>query len=307
MDCLQKEKNYDIPIVLIIFNRPALAEKQLKVLEKIRPEKLYLIADGARKNIADEVENVARTRNVFESISWNCDVTRLYAEQNMGCDRRIVSGLNKVFTEEEMAVILEDDCIPHLSFFTYCRELLNRYKDDPEIMYISGTKWVAGYKMLYSYGFSYNTGTWGWATWQRAWKEWHWDRQEWEEKKQDWLKGIYTRKFRKGWIKDMEKYFQTDSVPWDYVWRFCVGSRLSIFPAENLIENCGFGENATHTKDYMDGYTGATAGLGEMKIPREVKADLRYPLAIERQYSTPLYRRIVRKIKSLFYNLKIRE
>lgn len=294
-----KENSYEIPVVLVIFNRPTLAKRQFEILKKIRPEKLYLIADGARNDNAGERENVHATRAVFGNIPWSCDVVRIYAEQNMGCDRRIVTGLNEVFAKEERAVILEDDCIPHISFFTYCRELLFRYQDHEEIMYISGTKWVPEYKMPYSYGFSYNTGTWGWATWRRAWREWHWDRQEWEEKKQDWLKGIYTKKFRRSWIRDMERYFQTDSIPWDYVWRFCVGKRLSIFPAENLIENCGFGEDATHTKGSMDGYESKTGDIGMMRIPPKVKADLRYPLAIEKQYKNPLYRRVIRRIRRI--------
>jgi len=293
---------YKIPVVLIIFNRPALVKKQFEILERVRPEKLYLIADGARENIAGEKSKVDAARAVFAGISWNCDVTRIYADRNMGCDRRIVSGLNEVFDGEEMAVILEDDCLPNLSFFEYCRKLLLQYQNNTEVMYISGTKWVPKYKMPYSYGFSYNTGTWGWATWSRAWQEWHWDRQEWEERKWDWLKGVYTKKYRKSWIRDMEKYFKTDSIPWDYVWRFCVGKRLSIFPAVNLIENIGFGEDATHTRVNMDGYEAEVSDLGEIRMPPAIEADMQYPLAIEKQYANPIYRRMWKKIMRIYHS-----
>ncbi len=293
------QQGYDVPVVLIVFNRPELAQRQLEILKKIRPEKLYLVADAPREGVETDREKVNAVKEILSDIPWDCEVFRIYAEQNMGCDRRIVSGLNEVFKQEEAAVILEDDCLPHPCFFSFCREMLLRYGDKPEILYISGSKWVPDYKMPYSYGFSYNTGTWGWATWQRAWKEWHWDRQEWEDKKRDWLEGIYSKKYRRDWIVDMERYFVKDSIPWDYVWRFCVGKRLSIFPAENLIENIGFGEDATHTTGGIDGYKGETAELGMLHHPPEITADLVYPKRVEKQYKNTLYRRVKRRIRMM--------
>lgn len=290
------EAGYDIPVVLIVFNRPKLAVRQFEVLKRVRPRKLYIVADAPRPKVEADAEKVAAVRRIFEEIPWECEKIEIYAQNNMGCDRRVVSGLNEVFEKEDEAVVLEDDCLPHLSFFSFCREMLLKYRDNSEIMYVSGSKWVQDYKMPYSYGFSYNTGTWGWATWKRAWKEWHWDRQEWDEKKQDWLTGIYSDRYRKNWIRDMEKYFTTDSIPWDYVWRFCVGRRLSIFPSVNLIENVGFGEDATHTTEVMDGYRGGTSDIGDIKHPPMPEADLEYPKRVEKQYRNTLYRRIKRRI-----------
>lgn len=291
------EQGYDIPVVLIVFNRPELVERQFKTLEMIKPERLYLVSDAPRENVSSDYEKVDKVRRIFEDISWRCDLRKIFAEQNMGCDRRVVSGLNFVFQQEEAAVILEDDCMPHPDFFFFCRELLIRYRNEPKIMYISGCKWVPDYKMPYSYGFSYNTGTWGWATWHRAWKEWHWDKQEWEAKKEEWLKDVYSKRYRQNWIADMERYFDKGSIPWDYIWRFCVGKRLSIFPAKNLIENVGFGQDATHTSDQIDGYDGKVSALGEIVHPPTVSEDLIYPKMEEKRYKNTIYRRIKRKIR----------
>lgn len=296
------DKNgFDIPVVLIIFNRPDLVKKQLGRLEKIKPEKLYIVSDGARAECEGETERVNEARKIIDTIGWRCQIIKIYAEKNMGCDRRIVSGLFQVFKNEEQAVILEDDCLPHINFFDYCRAMLEKYKDNPEVMYISGTKWVQNYPMEYSYGFSYNTGTWGWATWRRAWQEWHWSMEEWQEKKKEWLKGIYSRRFRMSWIRDMEKYFEKDSIPWDYVWRFCVGARLSIFPAVNLIENVGFGEDATHTKGEMKGYVGKTRNMGEITHPQTIVPDYQYPKAIEKQYNVTFFDRVKGRLKRWIY------
>lgn len=165
-------------------------------------------------------------------------------------------------------------------------------------MYISGSKWAPDYPMEYSYGFSYNTGTWGWATWRRAWSEWHWDMTEWNEHKLEWLKGIYSTRYRKSWIKDMERYFSKESIPWDYVWRFCIGKRLSIFPAVNMISNIGFGDDATHTKQEMYGYYPQSYELKEIKHPLKICADLSYVKAVERQYRIPLIYRIKQRIRN---------
>lgn len=289
--------DFPIPVVLIVFNRPELVKKQLAQLKRIKPQKLYIVSDGARAGQSDEAALVNEVRALFDIIDWRCCVEKIYAVENMGCDKRIVSGLFEVFEMEEQAIILEDDCLPHESFFDFCKILLERYKDNPDIMYISGTKWVQDYSIPFDYGFSYNTGTWGWATWQRAWKEWHWNIDEWQREKKKWLKGIYSRRFRKNWIRDMERYFEKDSIPWDYVWRFCVGRRLSIFPSINLIENLGFGEKATHTKEKMEGYDARTSELKIVSHPEKIVADYQYPRAVEKQYQISFWDRVSRKLK----------
>ena len=295
---MQKQK-INVPVVLIIFNRPHLVEKQMEQLKRIQPPKLFIISDGARINKECEEELVHESRRIAEAVSWECVIEKIYAEYNMGCDDRIVSGLNSVFSMTEEAIILEDDCLPNDSFFVYCQEMLYRYKNNKDIMYISGSKWAAKYPMKYSYGFSYNTGTWGWATWSRAWSEWHWDIKEWEEKKWDWLKGVYSYKFRKNWIRDVEFYIKKGKIPWDYVWRFCVGKRMSIFPSVNFIKNIGFGSDATHTTEEDYGYDSRTYELERILHPLKIAPDRGYPRAVEKQYRVPILYRLKRKMKKI--------
>lgn len=298
---MQKQK-ITVPVVLIIFNRPQLVEKQMKQLERVQPQKLFIISDGARAEKEGEEELVLQSRKIAENVSWQCEVEKVYAEHNMGCDDRIVSGLNSVFSKVEEAIILEDDCLPNESFFTYCQEMLYQYKENRDIMYISGCKWASQYPVKCSYGFSYNTGTWGWATWSRAWSEWHWSIDEWEEKKWNWLKGIYSYRFRRNWIRDVEKYIKKGKIPWDYVWRFCVGKRMSVFPSVNLIQNIGFGVDATHTTEEDYGYDPQTYEMKEIIHPLNVAPDRGYPRAVEKQYKVPIVYRIRRKIKKIFKN-----
>lgn len=299
---MYKEK-ITVPVVLIIFNRPDLVEKQMERLRKVQPQCLFIISDASRRSKEGEEQLVQKSRMIAENITWECQVEKVYANENMGCDRRIVSGLNTVFSKVDKAIILEDDCLPNNSFFSYCQELLLKYEENEEVMYISGSKWASRYPVEYSYGFSYNTGTWGWATWRRAWAEWHWDISEWEKGKWEWLKDVYSYEYRKNWIRNVEKYIPTGIIPWDYVWRFCVGKRLSIFPAVNLIENIGFGENATHTTEEEYGYDKQTYELGEMLHPDCINANEGYPRAVEKQYKIPLIYRIKRRIKKVLVNI----
>lgn len=301
-NCLSNT-TFETPVVLITFNRPKLVIRQIERLRAVRPQKLFFVSDGARENKENEKELVHQTRQLIDLIDWPCDVEKIFAENNMGCDRRVVSALNEVFSKVDKAIILEDDCLPCVSFFAFCEELLKKYESNQEIMYISGSKWVPEYKMEYSYGFSYNTGTWGWATWSRAWKEWHWSKEEWDANKEKWLEGIYSKRFVRSWIADMEKYFLTDSIPWDYVWRFCIGRRLSIFPAVNLITNIGFGEDATHTKEEEYGYDGRTYEMDIIVHPPTILADLNYPKAIEQNSRVPFMFRVKRKMKKIFSSL----
>lgn len=270
---------------------------QISILKRVKPAKIYFVVDGARKEIDGESELVNAVKQSANDIDWECDCIEVFADYNMGCDKRVVSALDYVFEIEKKAIILEDDCIPTYSFFYYCEVLLDKYENSDEIMYISGTKQVQKFFINNSYGFSYNTGTWGWATWDRAWKEWHWDVEEWERGKNSWLEGIYSARFRKNWIKDVENYFDKRDIPWDYIWRFCVGKRLSIFPAVNLIQNIGFDDNATHTGEDMYGYDSYTEEMPELIHPMEIIPDLDYPKAIEKQYRVPVFYRVKRKLK----------
>lgn len=288
--------NFTIPVVLITFKRPNLAEQQLERLRRVQPESVYWISDAARPGNEDEDELVKQTRELADTIDWPCNLVKIFAEENMGCDKRIVSGLNEVFAQVDKAIILEDDCLPSASFFRYCQEMLLRYEKDSDVMYISGTKKVPQYPMEYSYGFSYDTGTWGWATWRRAWNEWHWDRAEWDLKKADFMKDVFIDKRRKRWVENVEKYFDTKSIPWDYIWTFCVGKRLSIFPAVNLVGNVGFDEGATHTTEPMYGYDSTVKELTDITHPPVKKADLKYLNLAEKQFSVPLWYRVKRKI-----------
>ena len=240
------------PIALIIFRRP---DKTLKVFEKIRqvkPSKLFVIFDAPRPEKPDEYEKCEKSRAIIDTIDWDCDVIKNYADTNLGSFRRIPTGLDWVFNQVEEAIILEDDCLPEITFFRFCEELLEYYKNDQRIMAISGDNFQLGNQRTQdSYYFSRYTHSWGWATWKRAWKHFDMELSTWPDvQNKQLLRSILDNdRDVKYWTSILQNVYDSKIKAWDYRWTFAtwLQNGLTILPNVNLISNIGFGEGATHT------------------------------------------------------------
>lgn len=297
---------YDVPVVVIVFNRVELAAKLLKCIRQLCPQRLFVISDGARDFVPGEKERVEKVRALFEDISWPCKVQKNYAKKNMGCDNRIPSGLDWVFEQVEEAVILEDDCIPSPQFFLYAEQMLARYREDPRVMMIAGSNPIQRYEVPASCFFTARVYTWGWATWRRAWEHYCDSRTEWDRIRRD---GTFARvyPFRTRYYvkKELDYYFNRGKCPWDYLWWIsCMGAGgLCAVPKVNLITNEGFGENATHTKNQGD-YRGDTFPMEfPLVYPAAVERDRRYDL-YDRGLNPPLkFIRAYRKLKRMLRKL----
>ncbi len=240
-----------VPVVFIVFRRPDLTARVFEAIRQACPEKLFIIADGPRNSA--EADLCRQTRAMTEQVDWPCEVYRNYSEQNMGCRHRISSGLDWVFDQVEEAIILEDDCLPHLSFFAYCTELLGHYRDDTRSWCISGDNFQRGQvRGDGSYYFSNYNHTWGWATWRRAWQHYDHELTAWPEFRDGhYLDGILDDPLEVQYWQGIFETLYTLGRPdtWDYIWTFTcwVNRGLTILPNVNLIENIGFGEIGTNT------------------------------------------------------------
>ena len=273
------KEQYPIPVVVIVFNRIALAEKMLHCLERLCPRQLFIISDGARASVPEEREKVEKVRALFEHVSWSCEVHRNYADKNMGCDDRIPSGLDWVFDQVKWAVILEDDCIPSPQFFRYAEDMLEKYQDESKVMMISGSNPVQRYETAYSCFFTARVYTWGWATWRRAWKYYCGNDSAWKKIQRDGtFSRIYALRTRYYVKKELNYYFKRGKCPWDYLWWIsCMNvGGLCAVPRVNLITNEGFGTEATHTQ-IQGSYKGETYLLEfPLVYPDRVARDRNY-------------------------------
>lgn len=274
------------PVAFLIFNRPETTEKVFAEIARVKPRKLLVVADGARSEKAGEAERCASARAVIERIDWDCEVFKNYSDVNLGCKRRVSSGLDWVFETVEESIVLEDDCLPSPSFFPFCEELLGRYRDDDRVMQICGSNFLKGWKRNeYSYYFSNYGPIWGWASWRRAWKFYDVEMKFWpefREKKlfEDFCLNLEEAQQR---LKIYDKICSGEIDTWDYQWGFAklANSGLSIIPNENLITNIGFGADATHTSAY-DKFAGLEGRVLEFPLRhpefvlRDRPSDLRY-------------------------------
>jgi hypothetical protein len=239
-------------VAFIIYNRP---EKTAQVFARIasaRPRRLLVIADGPNAHRAGDDERCAATRAIIEQVDWPCEVLTDFSATNLGCSRRVSTGLDWVFTHVAEAIILEDDCLPDPSFFRFCQELLARYHEDSRVMTISGDNFQFGRRRTSdSYYFSRYPHWWGWATWRRAWQHYDHDMRLWPRVRDEkWLADLLgDRKEAAYWRYIFQRTYEGRNDSWAYRWTLScwLQHALAILPAVNLISNIGFGPGATHT------------------------------------------------------------
>lgn len=243
---------FDIPIVLIMFNRPNETKIVLDSIRKIRPSKLFVISDGPRASYNDDESLSKMCRLHIEQIDWNCDVIKIYSDSNLGCMRNIVQGLNKVFEITDRAIILEDDCRPNLNFFKFMKWGLETFQNHGEIGMISGSNLIAD-KMSENFrnGFSIFINIWGWATWRSRW-ELHNSYVSIYDVNTNCNKLLKSKKFnfwQRMYWKELFKFTLLYNNTWDFQlqYSFFKNNLLSVYPNINLIENIGFSGNGTHT------------------------------------------------------------
>ena len=247
-----EENQLKIPVVLIIFNRPEPTKRVFEIIRAARPSQLYVVADGPREDHPKDAEKCTAARAIVDGVDWKCVVFTNYADNNLGCKRRVSSGLDWVFNQVEQAIILEDDCLPHPSFFHFCQELLDRYKNDNRVMLISGDNFQPIQdQSVFSYYFSRYPHIWGWATWRRAWKKFDVNMKSWPSfRNGGWLEYILeNRQDLIYWEEIFNKTFNGEIDSWAYALLFSCWSQslLAISPTFNLVSNIGFGIDATHT------------------------------------------------------------
>lgn len=302
---------FNTPILFLIFNRPNTTFKVFEEIKKCGPFKLFIAADGPREGIADDKIKCNQAREIIKLIDWDCEVKTLFREKNLGCKIAVSSGIDWFFKNEEKGIILEDDTLPHLTFFRFCEELLEYYKDNKQIMMISGDNIQLGMNCTeYSYYFSRYTYIWGWASWRRAWQNYDVDMKLWPKIRDNgFLFNILdNRKEVSYWSDIFEKVYNGKIQTWDYQWLFVcwLQNALNILPGVNLISNIGFGNSGMHPKSKS---TLANLKREPVEFPLSHPPEIvRNAIADRRDEKTqfsahPFYKKIAKKIYGLLDGL----
>jgi hypothetical protein len=259
------------PILFLVFNRLDTTQRVFEAIRAARPPRLYVAADGPRAAKAGEAERCEAVRRVATAVDWPCELVTLMRTENLGCKRAVSSALTWFFEHEAEGIVLEDDCLPDPSFFPYCDDLLERHRDDPRVMSISGDNFISDtWAPDESYYFSRYAHIWGWASWRRAWQLYdvnmlRWTTGDKDEQLARWLPE--SRRARDHWRSIFDRVSSGAIDTWDYQWNYACSQQggLSCIPRVNLIANIGFGEGATHTLSAESKH--ANLPVGAMPMP----------------------------------------
>ena len=241
------------PVAFFIFNRPDVTKVVFQRIAKARPKRLFIAADGPRG--PEDEDACEQARAIVDRVDWECDVIRNYSDKNLGCGRRVSSGIELVLSEVEEAIFLEDDTVPNASFFPYCEALLERYRHDERVMTINGNNFQSGQRRSeYSYHFSKYPSCWGWASWRRAWRHYDFEMQTWPEFKKTGMMAMLhdERREQAFWTALFDTMYESPGSidTWDHQWKYACWSQngLATEPSVNLVANIGLGHpNASHT------------------------------------------------------------
>lgn len=241
---------FNTPILFLCFNRPEETKKSFSIIEKIKPTKLYIAQDGPRDE--EEKEKTIKVHKIVKDISWPCEIHYLIRDENLGVKRAVNDAIDWFFEAEEMGIVIEDDILPDESFFSFAAQLLEKYKNDTRIMLISGCNLLDTHSGYGDYFFTKIGAIWGWASWRRVWRIHDKEMKRWNKIENDPVAmQILPRAYWNDRVKKLNNSLEGTIDTWDYQFTMTrlVNSGLSIIPRWNLIENIGFNEGASHTKN----------------------------------------------------------
>ena len=272
------------PVVLLTFNRPALTRRVLDAVAIAAPTRLYVVSDGPRADHPDDARLVAEVRALFDALPWACEVIRDFAPENMGLRRRVSSGLSAAFAADERLIVLEDDCLPHATFFPFCEALLDRFATDERVTSITGTNFQNCQRRSgASYYFSHRHHVWGWASWRRAWQHFDLEMTRWPT----FVAGggmatvtddSYEESY---WTRLYAQAYRGELNTWAYPWSFscAVAGALCVRPEMNLVTNIGGADDPTHPN--------LSARLHD--LPLEPLGELRHPPDMVRHQAADMF------------------
>lgn len=250
----------DEPVLVMAFNRPDHLAVLLTRLREVRPTRIYVAIDGPRAARDGEGDRVQACRDLVATIDWDCEVHTLFQDANLGCGMGVSTAISWFFAQEERGIILEDDIIPDPTFFGFCTELLDRYEHDHRVFAISGCNFVppsAQGHPEHAYRFSQVPHIWGWATWRRSWAQHRLDIAGWRSvlpPHRLWARAGHSLPASVYWASTFELLARKEVDTWDgqFVLASMVSGQLTATSNVNLIENIGFGADATHTVEDRD-------------------------------------------------------
>lgn len=240
--------NFNIPILFLTYKRYKTAIRVFNAIRKIKPKKLYFASNAPKDN--EEIYEVKKVRNIINQVDWNCKLITIFHKNHLLVKDSIPTSINFFFSKEKLGIILEDDCLPSKNFFVFCKKMLLFYEYDKYINSICGSRFIKNKNKSDIYLSKYNH-VWGWATWRSRWKKFDPKIKFWPEYKKSKSFEVLNpdKEEFNYWKRVFNKTYEKKINTWDYAWTACswYNKQLSVIPPVSLIQNIGFGSDATWT------------------------------------------------------------
>lgn len=277
------------PVLVLTFNRPDFLIELLDIVVEANPPKIYVAVDGPRESNAGDAQAHSAIKEIVRELSKKFPVISLIREKNLGCRDAVASAITWFFCHEPEGVILEDDCHPTSSFFNYCDDLLDRFRDDSQVVSIGGYRPLRKPKEGGMVSFSRYPQIWGWATWRRVWNNYDSGIEDWLQLRQTgWLRrevGL-SRFAAIYWAKRFDSTFRGLIDTWDYQFTFLAMQHhgLSVVPPVNLVVNIGFDSRSTHTGPKVSKRVNQVVSeMQTLLVPVDKSSDRRLDRSIEKR------------------------
>ncbi len=307
----------DVSVLILFFNRPEQLSQVFEQVRQARPARLFLYQDGPRGE--RDMAGIEACRKVVEQIDWECEVHRKYQERNYGCDPSEYLSQKWAFSMTDKCIVLEDDDVPSQSFFPFCKELLDRYEDDPRVAMICGfNEDEVTPHCSDSYFFTSIFAIWGWASWRRVIDQWEGDYAFLDDAEN--MKRLETlsrqRRYRKDFIPMCHNHRATGKEYYESIFwaSMLLHSQLAIMPQKNMVNNLGLTADSTHFGGSIDTTPRAYRRIFTMQR-HEMDFPLRHPryLIEDVSYKERLYKtnawghpwiKVGRSLEELWLNLR---
>ena len=306
-------EQFEKPILFIVFKRLDTTKRVFEQIRKIKPLKLYMASDGPR-NESEKIKVLQVREFIINNIDWNCEVKTRFRDKNLGVGFGPNDAIDWFFSYEKEGIILEDDCLPSISFFQFCSELLDRYKDNKRIGVIQGFNPFPDEHYPCGYFFSKYDLKWGWATWQDRWQFQDMYMKDWPRiKKTDFLDRVSDgdKLVKLYWKAIFNQTYMGMQFTWDaqFTYQMLKRGLLTIVPKKNIVLNVGYGEEASGTKwgppEHIKLLT-----LQEIDFPliypKDIKVNKEYDKLVERFHFNMNYGNILRiELRNVLYSNRL--
>jgi len=237
------------PILLFVYNRPEHTKRLIDSLLKnaeAAQSMLFIYTDAAR-NKADE-EQVNKVREVIRHIDGFASIEVIERTTNWGLARNIIGGVTEQIRRYGRVIVLEDDLVVAPYFLRFMNDALEAYKDEPQVGHIQACDFTQDASLPDTFLIKC-TGSWGWATWERAWQHFNPDGQalldELESRR-------LTRRFdfngNYRFTRMLRRQVQGKNNSWAIRWNASLFLKdiLSLNVGRSLVQNNGFDGSGTH-------------------------------------------------------------